>query len=213
MTSSVKDIQPRDKVLLTALKLFSEQGYERTTIRQIAKFAEVNISAISYYFGDKNGLYKAAYTEPMGCANDDIAYLNTPDITLDQALKGLFKGFVEPMKQNELVRQCIRLHMREMVEPTGLWRDAIDNEIAPHHQALISVLKNHLGLENEDEDLHRLAFCIVAMGVHLFVGRDVIDKVCPQLMETDASLDIMLSRMVMFANGMIEAEIARRRGQ
>lgn len=212
MPTTNPDIQPRENILLTALKLFSEQGYERTTVRQIAKTANVNISAISYYFGDKNGLYKAAYTEPMGCPTDDIPLFDQPDMPLQQALTGLLGGFVEPMKQNELVRQCIRLHMREMIEPTGLWRDAIDHEIAPHHQALLTVLKRHLDLDDVDDDLHRLAFCIVSMGVHLFAGRDVIEKLCPQLIETESALDTMLARMVMFAIGMIEAETVRRKG-
>ncbi|EUJ11235.1 transcriptional regulator [Methylophilaceae bacterium 11] len=213
MSTPNPDIQPRENILLTALKLFSEQGYERTTVRQIAKTANVNVSAISYYFGDKNGLYKAAYTEPMGCPSDDIPLFDQQDMSLEQALTGLLSGFVEPMKQNELVRQCIRLHMREIIEPTGLWRNTIDNEITPHHQALLTVLKQHLGLDNADDDLHRLAFCIVSMGVHLFAGRDVIEKLCPQLIETEAALDIMLERMVMFAIGMIEAETARRKGR
>jgi hypothetical protein len=41
----------------------------------------------------------------------------------------------------------------------------------------------------------------------------VIEKLCPQLIETEAALDIMLARMVMFAIGMIEAETARRKGR
>jgi TetR/AcrR family transcriptional regulator, regulator of cefoperazone and chloramphenicol sensitivity len=200
------DIQPRQKILLTALELFAELGFERATIRQIAKKADVNVSAIGYYFGDKAGLYQAAFVEPMGSPKDDIALFNSPDITLEQALHGLFTGFVEPLKDNKLAQLCTRLHMREMVEPTGLWEKEIDDGITPCHQALILVLQRHLKINKADDDLHRLAVCIAAMGVHLFVGREVIDKVCPQIINTNKGLDKTRQKLVDFAMSMIEAE-------
>jgi TetR/AcrR family transcriptional regulator, regulator of cefoperazone and chloramphenicol sensitivity len=203
--------EPRQKILLTALALFAEQGFDRTTVRQIAKKAEVNISAISYYFGDKVGLYQAAFIEPMGSPKDDIALFNSPDLTLEQALIGLFSGFIEPLRQNELVKLCTRLHMREMVEPTGLWQQEIDNGITPYHQALLVVLQKNLNLTKIDDDLHRLAMCIVAMGVHLYVGRDVIEKICPQIANKNNALDLTKQRMVMFAMSMVDAESTRRK--
>lgn len=203
--------QPREKILFTALALFAAQGFERTTVRQIAKNAEVNISAISYYFGDKIGLYQAAFIEPMGSPKDDIALFDSPDLTLEQALNGLFSGFIEPLKQNELAKLCTRLHMREMVEPTGLWQQEIDNGITPYHQALLVVLQRNLNLTKTDDDLHRLAMCIVAMGVHLFVGRDVIEKLYPQIANSNSALNLTQQRLVMFAMSMVEAESARRK--
>lgn len=209
--SHVNNQQPREKILLTALALFAEKGFERATIRQIAKNAQVNVSAISYYFGDKVGLYKAAFTEPMGSPKDDISLFDSPNLTLEQALNGLFSGFVEPLKQNKYVKQCIRLHMREMVEPTGLWQQEIDDGIRPYQDALNLVLQKHLGLISADDDLHRLATSIVAMGVHLYVGREVIEKVCPQIIENDAALTQTQQRLVMFAFSMVEAEKHRRK--
>ena len=201
----------RNKLLLTALQHFAELGFERATVRQIAKVAHVNVSAISYYFGNKVGLYKAAYTEPMGSPKDDIALFNSPDLSLEQALNGLFSSFIEPLKQNELAKLCIRLHMREMVEPTGLWADEIDNGITPCHQALLVVLQQHLNIKTIDADLQRLAICIVAMGVHLFVGRDVIEKICPNIIANEEELNTTQQRLVMFATSMIEAEKQRRK--
>lgn len=207
----INELEPREKILLTALELFAEHGFERATVRQIAKKAEVNISAISYYFGDKAGLYQAAFIESLGSPKDDIALFNDPNMSLEQALKGLFSGFIEPLKQDKLAQLCTRLHMREMVEPTGLWAQEIDNGITPYHQALLVVLQKHLDLDKVDDDLHRLAMSIVAMGVHLFVGRDVIEKVCPKIIAGNQALNLTQTRLVMFALSMIEAEKLRRK--
>jgi TetR/AcrR family transcriptional regulator, regulator of cefoperazone and chloramphenicol sensitivity len=205
------ELQPRQKILLIALELFAELGFERTTIRQIAKKAEVNVSAISYYFGDKASLYQAAFVEPLGSPKEDISQFNSPDLSLEQALNGLFTGFVEPLKDNKLAQLCTRLHMREMVEPTGLWDKEINDGITPYHHALLLVLQRHLNLKQADDDLHRLAISIVAMGVHLYVGRDVIEKICPQITNSHAALNVMQQRLVMFAMSMIEAEAQRRK--
>jgi AcrR family transcriptional regulator len=42
-----------EKILAAARKKFAEQGYEGTSVRQIASEADVNIAMISYYFGGK----------------------------------------------------------------------------------------------------------------------------------------------------------------
>lgn len=204
-------LQPREKILYTALKLFAAQGLERTTVRQIAKEANVNISAISYYFGDKNGLYRAAYTEMMPCPKDDDDMLNLADMSIEQMLHVAYGGFITPLKQSELIRQCLRLHMRELVEPTGLWSETIVNEIVPRRQALLDMLQKHLNLPEIDDDLHRLAMSIVALGVNLFVGREVIEKICPQIINTEEGLNGTQAALVRFAMGMIDAEAARRK--
>jgi AcrR family transcriptional regulator len=193
-----------------ALHLFAENGFQRTSTRAIAALAKVNISAISYYFGDKAGLYRAVFVEPLGKPSDDIALFSGDNLTLEQALDRMFNGFIEPFKQGELSKLCMRLHMREMVEPTGMWEQEIDNSIAPHHQALLNVLKKHLGLSKVDADLQRLAFCIVGMAVHLLVGRDVADRLTPNLFADETALDLMHARLTLFAMAMIKAESERR---
>ena len=80
----VDGAEARARLLTTALRLFAEHGFARTSTREIAQAAGVNIAAISYYFGDKAGLYRAVYTEPLGSPGDDIALYDAPGLTLRQ---------------------------------------------------------------------------------------------------------------------------------
>ena len=102
--------------------------------------------------------------------------------------------------------------MREMVEPTGMWDEEIDQGIRPHHQALASVLCRHYGVKKRDDDITRLVISIVALGVHLYVGRDLNMKLHPKVVTGDKALDVMRQRLVMYARAMIDAEGARRAG-
>lgn len=49
----------RQRIIAAACKAFSDQGYERTTIRQIVALAGTNIASINYHFGSKETLYRA----------------------------------------------------------------------------------------------------------------------------------------------------------
>lgn len=200
----------RARLLHAAVRLFAELGYARASTRQIAAAAQVNIGAISYYFGDKAGLYRAAFTEPMGSAKDDIPLFSSPTMSLREALHGLYTGFTQPLRQSEMVQQCTRLHMREMVEPTGLWAEEIDHNIRPYHEALTRVLGRHLGLDAADDDLHRLAFAVIGQGAFLFVGREIIQAIRPQLMHSPQAIDDWTAQMVNNALAMVDAERQRR---
>lgn len=53
------DTSARGRILDAAVKLFVEQGLAGTSTRDISKASGLNVSLISYYFGGKEGLYKA----------------------------------------------------------------------------------------------------------------------------------------------------------
>jgi TetR/AcrR family transcriptional regulator, regulator of cefoperazone and chloramphenicol sensitivity len=50
----------RQKLLTAALDVFGRHGFDGTTTRALANAAGVNLQAIPYYFGGKEGLYIAA---------------------------------------------------------------------------------------------------------------------------------------------------------
>jgi AcrR family transcriptional regulator len=194
---------------LSALRLFAEKGFAKTSTRDIAQAAGANVAAISYYFGDKAGLYRSVFTEPLG-ACDDMSRYQPAHLSLRQALEGFIAGFLEPLKQGDLAQQLTRLHFREMLEPTGLWDEQIKLQIKPAHAALVEVLARHLGVTKIDDDLHRLAFSITGLAMQVFISRDVIENVRPQLIATSRGIDLWAVRLADFAEAMIAVESARR---
>ncbi|WP_219460514.1 TetR/AcrR family transcriptional regulator [Nonomuraea rhizosphaerae] len=49
-----------ERILASARSLFAELGFERTTIRAVAKAAAVDPALVMQYFGSKQGLFSAA---------------------------------------------------------------------------------------------------------------------------------------------------------
>ncbi len=202
--------QSRSRLMQAGLRLFAAQGFAKTSTREIAEAANANIAAISYYFGDKAGLYRAVFLEPVGGPRPDVSPLFAPGCPLAEGLRCLFASFTEPLKHGESVRLCMKLHFREMLEPTGLWEEEIANGIKPMHAALVALLCRRFGLKRADDEVHRLALSIAGLGVHLFVGRDVTEALAPQLSATPERIDLWADRLLMYAEAMIDAEHKRR---
>lgn len=55
----IEKTDKREQLLLAAEQLFSEKGFDGTSVRDIAQSADVNLAMINYYFGSKELLLKA----------------------------------------------------------------------------------------------------------------------------------------------------------
>ncbi|WP_370880961.1 TetR/AcrR family transcriptional regulator [Streptomyces africanus] len=60
----------RDRILTAAREEFSERGYEKTSVRGIAKAAGVDPALVHHYFGTKEQVFEAAITLSFGPALD-----------------------------------------------------------------------------------------------------------------------------------------------
>jgi AcrR family transcriptional regulator len=96
--STKDDGSARSRLMEAATKLFAEHGLEGTSTRDIAKAADLNISLISYYFGGKEGLYRAIIV--------DFAH---------QA-KAHVENFLQPIDLKNLTRDDFKLGMRRFIQ-------------------------------------------------------------------------------------------------
>lgn len=202
--------EARTRLLDAALALFAEKGFAKTSTREIALAAQVNVASISYYFGDKAGLYRAVWLDPR--CNPEAWRPNPHGAapSLEQAVNATLRSFIEPIKQGPLMQLCMKLHFREMLEPTGVWQEEIDTHIKPAHLALVAVLCRHLGLAEADDAVHRLGFSIAGLGIMLHVGSDVISAVRPQLLASHSALDTYTDQLSAYALALVDAEARRR---
>jgi AcrR family transcriptional regulator len=204
-------IEARCRLLHAALALFAAKGFAKTSTREIAQAAGANIAAISYYFGDKAGLYAATFTEPMGGSMSDlIALYDAPGLPIAESLRIFMTGYLEPLKHGDIVRQCMRLHLRELLEPTGQWATEMERDVKAPHAALVRVLCRHLRLAAPDDDVQRLAFAISGLATQLFVMRDMVEALQPQLLGASPRIDTWADRLVGYALALVASEAPRR---
>jgi AcrR family transcriptional regulator len=104
----MSNIELNDKkiqILEIAEKLFSEKGFEGTSIRDISKEAKINIAMISYYFGSKERLLEA------------LIIYKTSDIKLQ--LENLLQESLEPLDK---VNKLIEIYINRINCNRGIYR-------------------------------------------------------------------------------------------
>lgn len=200
----------RTRLLLAALRLFAQQGYAKTSIRAIAQAAQANVAAVSYYFGDKAALYSALFTEPCGDIHSLIPDFTRPDLTLRQALQCYYQGALAPLHDGEMARLFVRLHIREMLDQTSQWERELDKDVRRPHHAMVGLLCRHLGVNEPDDDLHRLTLTLTGLAFQLWGHQEVINAVQPQLLATPEAVDLWAVRMTEYAMAMVAVEQRRR---
>jgi AcrR family transcriptional regulator len=93
------------QILEVAEKLFSEKGFEGTSIRDISKHAKINIAMVSYYFGSKERLLEA------------LILYKTSDLKLQ--LENLLQENLEPV---EKVNKLIEIYVNGICLNKGIYR-------------------------------------------------------------------------------------------
>lgn len=119
-------------LLECAERLFSENGYAETSIRDIAKLASVNSAMISYYFGSKEKLVKAI-----------LDYRTT---NLDELLPKLR---VEGASYKEHILAITNFYLDKVFEQKNFYKLLYQLQASDGQAALIAHF-NHLRHRNHD---------------------------------------------------------------
>ena len=117
----------RDKILAAARAQFGKLGYERATIRGIARAARVDPKLVLHYFGSKDGVFKAAMEFPFDPA-EAIPQLLAPGV--DGLGERLVRFFIDVWdspagaRAHALVRSIVASD-----EAASLLRDFVRREV------------------------------------------------------------------------------------
>lgn len=151
------DGDPRERILTAAVKIFLEQGFELATVREITMLANVNVSAVNYYFGSKDELVGAALSrlmEPYTRAR--LAALSACERAAAPSgppLPEVVESFVRPMvvlSRDEtgarpLIRLIQQVRARPSEETKRFFSQQMDPAVAAFIRALTTALP-HLSL-------------------------------------------------------------------
>lgn len=125
--------EARRRLLEAGIEVFGLYGYEAASTRSITEKAGVNLAAIPYYFGSKEGLYRAVAEhitthldgpELTATLEQVEKKLKTSQVSAEQALEllhQLFDGFVTTLLATEGSDLWARFVFRELMEPSSVF--------------------------------------------------------------------------------------------
>ncbi len=209
----------RTRLIGEAARIFAEKGYASASTREICVAAGLNVAAIHYHFGDKEGLYREVLLGPIRQLTGAFKGFDDPALPLAEALRRMLGAFVGVAGAagatacalaDAHAEQGLRLHLREMVEPSPVYAATVAQHIVPHHQAMARMLARHIGVTASDDDVHRLAFALVAMAHDYCMSREFMNILAPSLLARPDALSLALERLVDWGLALVEHERKRR---
>jgi len=99
------------QIMDVALRLFAENGYDKTSIRDIAHRAEVNVAMVSYYFGSKEKLLEAVFINHFTFMKNTLKnIIYESGVTAIEKVEKMVDVFIDTLVSRQLFNQ---LMMRE----------------------------------------------------------------------------------------------------
>jgi AcrR family transcriptional regulator len=92
---TAKSEQTRALILETALRLFQERGYDRTTMRAIAKEAGVSVGNAYYYFAGKEHLIQGFYDRIGAEHRAAVRTVLERETDLEARIAGVLKAWLD----------------------------------------------------------------------------------------------------------------------
>ncbi len=187
MSDLVTSPAPRsnNRILLKALALFSEKGYDATSVREICEAAGVTKPTLYHFFGSKEGVYRAIVEGSLERFQADILVALAGDDALRPRLIRLARGFVEATTRDP---DLARFLMALIHNPP---RSAPETDFAGFYQGILDALADAIEsaarrgeIAHGSTDVRLLVFMGAiseAMHGYLLVGRP---QLTPQLAET-----------------------------
>jgi len=148
-----KSKNTRNRLLISASRIFAEKGFQEATIAEICEGAKTNIASVNYHFHDKETLYleswRFAFNRELGQHPPDGGLMT--DAPAEQRLAGRIKSLVSRVADDNSYSFAI-IH-KEMAQPTRLLADILEKEINPQRMQMFVLLKECLGQAASEQQI------------------------------------------------------------
>ncbi|MFQ5785034.1 MAG: CerR family C-terminal domain-containing protein [Alphaproteobacteria bacterium] len=175
----------RARLLEAAGKLFANRGFAAASTRALARAAKVNLSAIAYHFGDKEGLYREVLRRLIadsGPIMQPVVERLHAGVALAagdrDALAGIAAGFLRHLLgsvlSDERMRWQMALMLREFHEPSAHFAMVLDERIHPLHDAVAELVGAATGRPANAAETRLLTASVIGQCMALGAARTVV---------------------------------------
>lgn len=180
MAHPVHDMSARERLLDAAEALFGQHGIRATSIRDLAQAASVNLAAVNYHFGSKEGLIAAVLARRADPINRErhrlldqaIAQAQGAPLTIEQILQAFIRPTLVVMETNP---NFLKFGARLWIEPQEEFRNVLLQQFSETGRRFIAAL--HAALPDIPPAVLRLRFSLgVGSMLHMWISQDETQK-------------------------------------
>lgn len=163
--------QARERILDEALNLFSERGFEKTTVADIVERCQIARGTFYNYFPDMNALFDALIDQLNLQVVEAIQHTRNNTSNLYDYLYGTFKSYFDLIGSEQMVQFHIvnQAHIRQSSYQSDLIKVIVKN--------LNRDLKSDLNVRafNEKHEFLLLSYMLVGAPPELFLATHTTD--------------------------------------
>jgi AcrR family transcriptional regulator len=186
----------KEKILDTAERLIGEQGYAATSLRHIIAQAGVNLAAVHYHFGSKEGLLDAVVARKAAPVNEArLAWLERVEaeagngpLEVEKVLESFFLPTVEVASRNP---GFVRLMGQMLAE--GMMPRIVEKHFQSTGLRFVAALRRAVPELPQEELMWRVHFMVGAMA-HTMCRAPIFQQLAGDV----ADFEPRLKRLVTF---------------
>lgn len=208
--------ETRTRILEAAASIFAEHGFAATTIRMICGLARVNLAAVNYHFGNKEGLYSETirYLRRQAYDRYPTTYDLSPGASPEEKLLAFIRSFLLRTAFDERNLRFGTLVMREMVEPTSALDMMVDEGIRSLFGQLVDIVRSLMGENADEETVLACSRSVMSQCLFYLFSRSVITRMSSEHQFDQTDIDTISGQILSFSLHALDglrAELNRKR--
>jgi len=193
--------ETRTRILEAAASIFAEYGFAATTIRMICGLARVNLAAVNYHFGSKEGLYSETirYLRRQAYDRYPTTYDLSPVASPEEKLLAFIRSFLLRTAFDERNLRFGTLVMREMVEPTSALDMMVDEGIRSLFGQLVDIVRSLIGETADEETVLSCSRSVISQCLFYLFSRSVITRMSSEHQFDQTDIDTISDQILSFS--------------
>ncbi len=152
-------------------KLIAEKGFAAVTSKEICEKAGVNLAAVNYHFGSRNGMYLALleqvhqYVIPL----ERLQALERSGLTPREKVEACIGFLVENAFRKRDWQMGV--WVREMMNPSPLLREFVNEAGLPKFSIIVKIFSEYTGYGENDHRLYSAMVTLAAPFAMMVLGQ------------------------------------------
>ncbi|MEK7408763.1 MAG: TetR family transcriptional regulator [Acidobacteriota bacterium] len=208
-------MESKERILDAAERLFAEKGFAASSLRMITAAAGVNLAAVNYHFGSKEGLLQAVFARRLGPLNQSrLEMLDACEAASGHggpALEKILEAFLAPPLRMFRPAALARLMGRIYLEPGETARRILHEQLGRVARRFTIALKWALPELPAAELFWRMHFTVGVMA-HTLAGTLPLEVISGGLCDP-SDTEGALERMIAFVAAGLRAPAPAKRNR
>ncbi len=179
--------ESKTRLIEAGVELFARYSFDGVSTRTLANHAKVNLAAIQYYFGGKEGLYLAVarhIVERVGSWSNPV--LSRIQRSLSEGNPGkegcflllceLLDRIMDHALGSQEARKWMGIFIREQIEPTEAFNILYEGVMCPFQRCLCALIAPILDLGTEDAETKLRAYAVSGQVFMFHISRAEISR-------------------------------------